>query len=218
MKKVIIGSLLSWFGLVSWVSCATGSYIELKSGLCVPQEKAGVHYKKAPCFSAEWGKAWDAWRLGLQVGYTRYDIKNADQNSNKHGTVFDVDVDEVANSRFMALSVMANLYRDWHLCEKTTLYLGCGLGVVRLNYHFLDINDILGRGFGKSYDQDKCLFAMQLLCGVAYDLNEHWSVSLGYRCMKMESVKYNMVGNWDLWPSLKTPFLHALEVGLRYNF
>lgn len=175
-----------------------------------------MHYKKAPCFSAEWGKSWDAWRLGLQVGCTRYEVKYVDPNSNKRDTVFGPG--NVTNSRFTALSVMANLYRDWHLREKTILYLGCGLGVVRLNYHFLDINNTFGRGNGKSYDQDKYLLAMQLLCGVAYDLNERWSVSLGYRCMKMESVKYNVIGADDVWPSLKTPFLHALELGLRYSF
>ena len=98
-----------------------------------------------------------------------------------------------------------------------SLYVGCGLGVTRLNYRFIN-EDQNWMVLNKTYTQDKYLLAAQLMCGMSYALNDHWSVSLGYRCMKMEKIKYNTIEDEDLWPSLKTPLLHSMEVGLRYSF
>lgn len=213
MKKIITGCLSFWLGLIAWASGTTGQYVELRTGVCMPQEKDGVHYKKAPCCSAEYGFSWDSWRLGLQIGYLKYENKDV-PNGKFHNSVFGRDLKD---RKFTALTCMVNVYYNWQLCERTNVFIGCGLGVTRLNYRFYD-----SRGFvlaqGCTYNQDKCLLAGQVMCGVAYDLNDHWSVSLGYRCMKMETVKYNTIDDASIWPSLKTPFLHSLEVGLRYNF
>ena len=215
MKKLITGCLGIWLGL-SWVNGVAVQYIELKSGMCIPQEKDGVHYKNAPCFSAEWGMAWESWRLGLQCGYVKYENKDAPTGNVHHGTVFGLD--SCKNKKFTAFSLMANLYYDWHFREETAFYVGCGLGVTRLNYRFCDSEGILLGGENRIYNQDKYLLALQLMCGVSHALSEHWSISLGYRCMKMEKIKYNTVAEAEVWPSLKTPLLHSLEVGLRYSF
>ena len=216
MKKIITGCLGFWLGLVAWASGTTGQYVELRAGVCMPREKSGVHYKKAPCFSGEYGVSWESWRLGLQMESIKFKTNRIDENSFHHGRIFDKE--EAKAPCFTAISAMVNVYYDWHFCEKTTFYVGGGLGMARLNYRFCDEVDNLNRGANKIYNQDKYLLAAQVMCGVAYDLNDHWSVSLGYRCMKMETVKYNTIEDADLWPSLKTPFLHSLEVGLRYNF
>lgn|GEM_PF-4259181 len=71
MKKIIAGCLGICLGLASWVNATTSKYIELKSGICIPQEKQGIHYKKALCASAEFGISWESWRLGFQLGYER---------------------------------------------------------------------------------------------------------------------------------------------------
>ena len=195
--------------------CTIGKYIELRSGVCVPQEKQGVHYKNSPCVSAELGVSWEAWRLGLQMGYVKYENKDVPQGD-FHDTVFGHR--DYKGKKFTTLSAMANLYYDWHCCENLNLYIGCGFGMARLNYRFCDSNNNLWRGQNKIYNQDKYLWAAQLMCGMSYALNDHWSVSLGYRCMKMEKVKYNWIEYEEYWPSLKTPLLHSLEVGLRYSF
>ena len=216
MKKITTGCLGIWLGLFSCASGTTHQYVELKSGICVPQKKQDVHYKKAPCFSAEYGLSWDMWRLGLQLGYVKYENKNAPEDNVHHGTAFGLA--QLKDRRFTAVYFMANLYYDWHCCENLNLCVGCGLGVTRLNYRFCDIEDNLQGGENRIYNQDKYLLAAQVMCGVSYLLNDHWSVSLGYRCMKMERVKYNVIEYADFWPSLKTPLLHSLEVGLRYSF
>ena len=217
MKKIVTEGLGLWLGFVCWVNgITTDPYIELKSGVCMVQKRAGVHYKAAPCFSGELGISWESWRLGLEMGYKKFKIKDVDNPSKYYGTVFDTG--EFGNLKFSAVSFMVNFYHDWHYCENLNLYVGFGLGVTRLNYRFSDTQDTFGGGNGVVYNQDKYLLAAQVMCGVSYDVSDHWSVSLGYRCMKMESVKYNWIAAEAIWPSLKTPFLHSLELGLRYRF
>ena len=214
MKKIITGCLGIWLGLISCVNGTPHQYIELKSGICVPQEKQGVHYKNAPYFSAELGLSWEAWRLGLQLGYVKYESKDI-LRGDFHDTVFGHP--DYKDKRFTAFSIMANIYHDWIFHEGLNFYVGCGLGVTRLNYRFYNVNEDLFE-CNEVYNQDKCLLAVQLMCGISYALNDHWSVSMGYRCMKMENVKYNTIENAGVWPSLETPLLHSLEVGLRYSF
>ena len=52
-----------------------------------------------------------------------------------------------------------------------------------------------------------------------YDINDQWALSLGYRCMKMENVKFKNEEIEGADPNalkpLKTPYLHSLELGLR---
>ena len=216
MKKIITGCLGCWLGLATSVNGSTGKHIELRSGVCLPQEKSNVHYKNAPCFSAECGLSWESWRLGLQIGYVKYENKKVTQGNVHANTVFGSS--HFKDPRFKALSAMINLYHVWQLSQNVEFYVGGGLGMARLNYRFLDSRDDLNGGPNKVYKQDKNLLAAQVMCGVAYDLNDHWSVSLGYRCMKMETVKYNTIEDAEYWPSLKTPFLHSLEAGLRYKF
>ena len=216
MRKVLTGCVSLGLGLLSWSSGAVDQYVELKSGICIPQERQGMHYKKAPCFSVEYGLSWSAWRLGLQLGYVKYENKDVPLGE-LHDTVFGYH--EYKDKKFTAIAYMANLYYSWHWCSNLDLYVGCGLGVVRLNYRFRNTNgDLMEMEMDGVYNQDKYLLAAQLMCGVSYALSDHWSVSFGYRCMKIEKVKYNEIEEPVLWPSLKTPLLHSLEVGLRYSF
>ena len=222
MKKITVKCFGFWLCFVVCVSGAVDQYVEVKSGLCIPQRRCSVHYKNAPCFSAEWGLRWEAWRLGLQMGYVKYEIKRTDggEDGAMWSTIFNPENGYFENLRFSTFSVMANVYRDWQVCDETTLYVGCGLGMARLNYRFTDKQDIFEKGEGFVFNQDKYLFAAQLMCGISHELNDHWSVSLGYRCMKTENVKYNVLveNAEEVFRSLRTPFLHSLEVGLRYSF
>ena len=58
----------------------------------------------------------------------------------------------------------------------------------------------------------KCVFAWQVLAGVAYDINENWTVEAGYRLFGTSKVKAGKN------VKIKTPLQNSLELGLRYNF
>ncbi len=52
----------------------------------------------------------------------------------------------------------------------------------------------------------------QVMAGVAYDINENWTVEAGYRLFNTAKAKF------DGQNKVKAPFASSLELGVRYNF
>lgn len=210
----IIGLLVGVCASCLHADNAFRKYVELKAGYCVPQKADGVSYKSAPLLNGEIGIQYDNWRLGFQLGVVQYENKEVkDRAAKHHATIFNHDGDDYQNARFTALSSMLNVYYGFKLQDRVLLYVGVGCGFVRLKYHFYDNNV-----FNANYDLVKYAFAGQLMAGVCYELSSDWSLSMGYRCMKTETVTFSH----DDWNAaikpLKTPYMHSLEFGLRYQF
>ncbi|MFQ6723554.1 MAG: outer membrane protein [Opitutales bacterium] len=189
-------------------------YVELKAGYCVPQKKDGVSYKSAPLLNGEIGIQYDNWRLGFQLGIIQYENKEVKDRAAKHyATIFNHGGDDCQNARFTALSSMLNVYYDFKLQDQVSFYVGAGCGLVRLKYHFYE-----NAMFNANYDLVKYAFAGQLMAGVSYEISSNWMLTMGYRCMKTETVTFaHKDFNADIKP-LKTPYMHSLEFGLRYQF
>ncbi|MGX8716917.1 MAG: outer membrane protein, partial [bacterium] len=90
-------------------------------------------------------------------------------------------------------------------CTPWTPYVGAGIGLSYLKADFGEV-DVLG-GSKSVYN-----LAWQVMAGVAYDINENWTVEAGYRLFNTSKVKM-AEGN-----KVKMPFASSLELGLRYNF
>ena len=163
--------------------------------------------------NGEIGIKYDNWRLGFQLGAVQYENKEvADLTAKHYATIFNHDGDNYQNARFTALSSMLNVYYDFKLQDQVLFYIGAGCGLVRLKYHFY--SDV----FRNNYDLVKYAFASQVMAGVCYEISSNWALSMGYRCMKTETVVFSH-DDWndDIKP-LKTPYMHSLEFGLRYQF
>lgn len=100
---------------------------------------------------------------------------------------------------------MVNAYYDYALTDECSLYLGLGLGAAKVN--FVNKNTKVESG--------KTVFAWQVMAGVAYDINENWTVEAGYRLFNTSKVKTTFNAQTG---KLKMPFASSLELGLRYNF
>lgn len=108
---------------------------------------------------------------------------------------------------------MLNIYYDFKLQNQVSFYVGAGCGLVRFKYHFYENN-----AFNANYDLVKYALAGQVMAGVYYEINSAWSLTMGYRCMKTETVTFAHEDfNPDIKP-LKTPYMHSIEFGLRYQF
>ena len=216
MNAKVIGLFVGVCASCLHADNAFRKYVELKAGYCVPRKKDGVSYKSAPLLNGEIGIHYNNWRLGFQLGFIQYENKEVkDVAAKHHVTIFNHDGDDYQNARFTALSSMLNVYYDFKLQEQVSLYVGAGCGLVRLKYHFYDNN-----ASSMNYDLVKYAFAGQLMAGVCYELSSNWSLSMGYRCMKTESVTFShddFLFGTDIKP-LKTPYMHSLEFGLRYQF
>ena len=192
-KKVLLGSFSLVAGSLFAAENAVSSfnpYVAVKGGYSILTKKDSIKYKNGFNGAVEFGVSYDAWRLGLEVSYRQNKIKSS-TNAN------------VANyNKINALAGMINVYYDYALTEECSLYVGAGLGMAKFNFVAKD----------SKVETGKCVFAWQVLAGVAYDINENWTVEAGYRLFGTSKVKVSNTAK------IKTPLQNSLELGLRYNF
>lgn len=199
-KKVLFGM----FGLAAGSLMADNAvatfnpYVAVKGGNSILSKKDNVKYKNGFVGAAEFGVSYDAWRLGLEVAYRQNKIKN-----NKTSNVAIKNRFEKIN----ALSAMINVYYDYALTDECSLFLGLGLGAAKASF--------VANG-GEKLETSKTVFAWQVRTGVAYDINENWTVEAGYRLFNTSKVKVSDAQGAA--KKIKMPFANSLELGLRYNF
>ena len=214
MKTLKYTSLI--LGLSSTLLISGPFYIDLKTGVCLPHKADEISYKRAPTINVELGyKLTDKWRLGLQVGFVQYINKQVKDGTKHRDDIFNHNETDFSNCRFTGATTILNVYYDYKIKENVSFYAGLGVGGTRLKYHFKEENVLL-----EEYDLSENVWCAQIMAGITYDINDQWALSLGYRCMKMENVKFKNeeIEAADLNASLKTPYLHSLELGLRYSF
>lgn len=202
-KKLLLG-VLGLTGSLFAVDTVSSfdPYVAIRGGYSMLSKKDSVKYKNGFSGAVEFGANYDAWRFGLEVSYLRNKINEGKTaNENIKG-----NYDKVS-----ALSGMINVYYDYALTDECSLYVGAGLGVAKFSYD--------AKNCGK-VGVEKTVFAWQLKAGVAYDINENWTVEAGYRLFNTSRVGVLTVNdaNHLVKAKVKAPFANSLELGLRYNF
>lgn len=196
-KKVLFGMFgLAAGSLMADAVATFNPYVAVKGGYSILSKKEGLTYKNGFVGAAEFGVSYDAWRLGLEVAFRQNKIKKADAGTLGQEIAADCD-------KLNALSAMINAYYDYALTDECSLYLGLGLGAAKVSYVEKE---------GAKLENGKTVFAWQVMAGVAYDINENWTVEAGYRLFSTSKVKVNANRK------AKMPFASSLELGLRYNF
>ena len=240
-KKVLFGMFgLAAGSLMADSAVATfNPYVAIKGGYSILSKKDNIKYKNGFVGAVEFGVSYDAWRLGLEVNYRNNKIKESNFYNKDNvvglsivgGVVGARDVDEEKNTaaahynkqfkdaKYTSLGGMINVYYDYALTDDCALYLGLGLGVARVSLKTTEVAAVAGREHEDyenfvlaSHEYSKTVFAWQVMAGVAYDINENWTVEAGYRLFNTAKVKF------DGKNSIKAPFASSLELGLRYNF
>ena len=199
-KKVLFGMFgLAAGGLMASENAVAtfNPYAALNVGGSYLLKKNDLKYKLGGCGSVEFGVTYDAWRLGMEVSYSQNKIK---EGTNAQMRAFARDYNKVN-----ALSGMVNVYYDYALTDEFSLYLGVGLGASKVNY--VDANTKVEMG--------KTVFAWQAKFGVAYDINENWTIQVGYRVSGTSKLKVSYNGQTD---KVRTPIRNTFEGGIRYNF
>lgn len=196
-KKVLFGV----FGLAAGSMMADNAvstfnpYVAVKGGYSILSKKDNIKYKNGFNGAVEFGVAYDAWRLGLEVSYKQNKIKEWKYNN--------VAVAAMKDGKYLSLAAMINAYYDYALTDECSLYLGLGLGADKVS---------VKKHADNAAEVSKVVFAWQVMAGVAYDINENWTVEAGYRLFNTMKAKF------DGQHKVKAPFASSLELGVRYNF
>ena len=167
--------------------------------------------------SAEFGYTLydDRLLVGLELGYFTGKIK--DVSLSLGGVATREGCGEIENF-FEALNV--GLRHDWG--ERAFLYGGIGAGVVRSRWFCNMTTTAAGvtiRG-PLNGSEVRWRFLSQAFAGIGMDLNENWSLSVGYRLRYVHG-KFHAereVGALAFGDSMKQNIIHAAEIGLTYSF
>lgn len=101
---------------------------------------------------------------------------------------------------------MLNAYWDITVAERTCLYLGAGVGLL-----YCEIENDAPFLTVPLPDDDGTAFAYQAMIGVAYELTQQLTLTGGYRGWSADEVDLDK-------GELNLPWIHMLEVGLRFSF
>lgn len=154
------------------------------------------------------GYDWGRFRVEGEGAYRWNEIDEASVG----GVVFpDADAD------FESASLMVNAIIDLPITERFEFYVGAGAGIAAIQVDgFVGTVGPLGT---VEYDLETWAVAYQGLAGVAFHLNDDWTVMAGYRIWS--TLDADLEDSWDddeLSGDLEMPLFHTVEVGLRYTF
>jgi opacity protein-like surface antigen len=172
-------------------------YAKVSGGFIKPTSTDGLSYKWGGAGHAAFGVAYNEWDIELELGYYRSNAK-------------DEPTDPVVYSAWNALSGMINVIYNYSFTDTIYAYAGAGAGVASVGY-----KATLASG-GDAKIGNVTTFAWQLLAGLGYQINANWSIQGGYRLFNTTKANIGSISDYNL--DVKQPFVHNIEVGLRYNF
>ena len=139
------------------------------------------------------GYEWDGKRMEIEYSHRRAEGEMSSSNA----LLDNQNADLVFNS------LMINFLYDFPLSDRLYWSNGIGVGVVWVNYEALN-ND----------DTDAQL-GWQLITGLGYKITRELSLTATYR---LHTTRNSSFGLADTQFDVDTPYLSALEIGLRCNF
>jgi opacity protein-like surface antigen len=211
MKKIVSTSLIACsFLLTANAYSADGLYISADAGLAIlsdadatdpsqPGITATMGYDAGVSFLAALGYKMQNFRCEGEIGYQ---INDFDKQS-----AFGMDLDLAGDQT--ALSFLANVYYDIPTNSRFTPFITAGVGVVKV-----DINDLRypASTWQEPYNDDDTVLAGQLGAGVAFAMNDYFSIDLKYRFFMADDLEFSDNSTLD------GPLSHNFYFGLRYTF
>lgn len=181
-----------------------GLYLEGRAGYSIPADSdldsatggQNIEFDNGFAGSLAFGHAYElGLRAEIELGFRNSDIDSITGGGSGAGDV-------------SALSFMGNLYYDLDMDGPLKPYVGFGLGVARLDA------DGAAPSTGVAIDDTDTALAVQAMAGVAYELNDRTSLTLGYRYFAVPDADFtsNTGANFE---SEYTS--HDFMVGLRYK-
>ena len=135
---------------------------------------------------------------GVQAGYVRGELELNNSRDIKRNYIGEMD-----HFRLYKHSVMANAYFDYLTCTPWTPYVGAGIGSA-----YLKADD-------GSHAKSVYNLAWQVMAGLTYDINSHWTLDAGYRYADLGRIRKN---SGEGHVAKLTARDHEILLGVRYTF
>lgn len=112
-------------------------------------------------------------------------------------------------------TLFANLFWDFHNDTIMTPYVGAGLGMA-FNYAGYDFTDRAGNTF--SGDERTTNFAWNVGAGVAFNINDHFTIDAAYRFVGLGYNEVSVSSGGNEYTVGNRPYNNEFMLGLRYGF
>lgn len=206
----------------SWYVSAHGS---LASASDLKPDEAGyegtkLKYKTGFGGGLAIGHSFDAFRFEFELAYRGFKNKSMIVDGAAvtalHPALalfLPLDIKDLTTGTLHVLSFMFNGFYDFTLTDDIDLYIGGGLGMAVL--HPAVKANISGDNI--EIKAAASVFAYQLMLGPVWKIDEHWSLSAGYRFVSYTKPKFRSFTNSSK-VQFKSNYIHSLDFALRYSF
>ena len=196
-------------------------YASLKGGYAFLGKRNDIKYKGGFAGAVELGVSYDAWRLGLELGYKQNKVKEITKGDVDTSTWTTTNTDAIAfcNHSFMApykdgeghydvhfvkfdrisaLTGMVNVFYDYPMTEAWSLYAGVGLGVARVSYRVNEVahakaDSLDANTIKTAFDQTNTNFKKLLWSDIKTEISK-----TVFAWQLMAGVGYEFNENWKL--------------------
>lgn len=166
----------------------------------VKESNKELKFKTGYSVGAAVGHSFDEFRFELEGTY-----RNAKAKDAKIGSV---TINDVSGS-LSIFSLMGNVYYDLPVMDQVDLYFGAGLGWGHVK------SDLKGLAGTYKIDGSASVVAYQFMFGPAWNINDQWTVSLGYRFFGYTKPKLKVNGNKE---KIKNNYINSVELAVRCTF
>jgi opacity protein-like surface antigen len=153
-------------------------------------------FKTGYSIGAAVGHSFDEFRFELEAAYRNAKAKEVDASRDVSGS-------------FGIFSLMGNVYYDLPVMDQVDLYFGAGLGWANVSANVKE------NTAPAEIDSSSSVMAYQLMFGPAWNINDQWTVSLGYRFFGYTNPKLKYNGTKE---KFKNNYVNSVELAVRCTF
>lgn len=168
------------------------------------------------------GHSFDAFRFEFELAYRGFKNKSMILDGTNPtlvaaavllGESLPLDLKDLTTGTLHVTSFMFNGFYDFTLTDAIDIYVGGGLGMAVLH----PTAKATVAGLNLEVKAAAAVFAYQFMFGPVWKIDEHWSLSAGYRFMSYTKPKFTLLDSGKK-VNFKSNYLHSLEFALRYSF
>ncbi len=205
----------------SWYVSAHGALASASDLKCDQSSFEGTKLKYKTGFGGGLaiGHSFDAFRFEFEVAYRGFKNKSIILDGTALAArpalapLLPLEIKDLTTGTLHVLSFMFNGFYDFTLTDAIDIYVGGGLGMAVV--HPTAKKNIAG--FNLEVKAAAAVFAYQFMFGPVWKIDEHWSLSAGYRFMSYTKPKFTVLDS-GAKVNFKNNYLHSLEFALRYSF
>lgn len=159
------------------------------------------------------GKFKTGYSAGVAVGHSfdefRFELEGSYRDSKIKEVKSALGTSTNVSGGLAITSLMANAYYDLPVMDQVDLYFGAGIGWANVRANIKE------KTSGDTIEGNSSVAAYQFMAGPAWNINDQWTVSLGYRFFGYTKPTLKVNGTKE---KVKNNYVNSVELAVRCTF